>query len=347
MKLKLTPVIPNPDNMTLPLWDNSNRIAKILYRIRPYGIISWHVLKKGVPFMEIARTQFPYVLPNANRPSAIAVEFTNHCNINCVYCNNPKIVRPRGFMSIKTFSRLIKNIIEMNISRVIVGGGEPTLHPKFASFTSELAKSVKFLSIVTGGQWTRKEIAYEMLEAPFDLIEISVDAGGKQNYEKSRKGACYKKLFNNLKLLKKAKKELRASSIINIRLMLRPSQKTIEKHQIKYWSQFSDIIMPQYIVKVDYVDYHEDIYLPVQHKTQAYPKCSIPFKEITVQWNGEIPLCGPSGNQIDLSHRLIIDNINESSISDIWDGKVFQQYRKGHRNRELDKIQVCRGCMGH
>lgn len=347
MKLKLTPVIPNPDNMASPLWDNSNRIAKILYRIKPYRKISWHALKKGVPLTEIARTQFPYILPNASRPSAICVEFTNSCNIKCVYCNNPKIVRSRGFLSAETFSRLIQNIREMKISRVIVGGGEPTLHPKFASFTSELAKSAKFISIVTSGQWIRNEIAYEMLKAPFDLVEISVDAGSRENYEKSRRGASFNTLFNNLQLLKNNKKELNASSIINIRLMLRPSQKAIEKQQIKYWSQFSDIIMPQYIVKIENVDYYEDIYLPVQHKTNAFPKCSIPFKEITVQWNGDVPLCGPSGNQIDLSLRLIIDNINENSISNIWNGKVFRQYRKGHRKMELDKLQVCKGCMGY
>jgi len=347
VKLKLTPVIQSPDNKENPLWDNSNRIAKILYRIKPYRTISWHVFKKGVPFTEIVRTQFPFMLPNANKPSALAVEFTNCCNINCIYCNNSKITRPRGFMSNETFSRLFQNIKEMNVNRVIVGGGEPTLHSEFACFTSKLAKSAKFLSIVTSGQWIRKEIPYEMLKAPFDLIEISVDAGSKENYEKSRRGASFDKLFNNLKLLLNAKKKLDASSLINIRLMLRPSQKIIKKQQIKYWSQFADIIMPQYIVKIKYVDYFEDIYFPIQHKTQAYPKCSILFKEMTVQWNGDIPLCGRSGNQIDSSLRFIVDNINENSISNIWNGKVFRQYRHGHKKRELDKIQACKGCEGY
>lgn len=347
MILKLTPAIPNPDNKAIPFWDNSNRIAKILYRIKPYCKISWHALKKGVLFIELARTQFPFMLPNANKPSALVVEFTNTCNIYCVYCNNPKIERPRGFMSTKTFSRLLQNIREMNISRVIVGGGEPTLHPQFASFTKELAKTTKFLSIVTNGQWKREEIFHEMLLAPIDLIEISVDAGSKKNFENSRKGASFDKLLHYLRLLQNEKKRLKAPSLINIRLMLRPSQKSIENQQIKYWSQFADIIMPQYIVKLKYVDYYEDIYYPIQYKTQAYPRCSIPFKELTIQWNGDVPLCGPSGNEINLLLRLIIGNINKNPIKDIWNGKVFQQYREGHRKRELDKIRVCKGCEGY
>lgn len=52
---------------------------------------------------------------------------------------------PRTFMSDDVFSNLIKRLDGLKkVDRIIVGGGEPTLHPKFNLISEELSKRTHF-----------------------------------------------------------------------------------------------------------------------------------------------------------------------------------------------------------
>jgi len=346
MRNIINPVIRNLRESGKPLFNNANRIARVLYRFAAYRKIVLQVLRKKVPLFDLVRSQFPFLLPDASAPPIVSIEFTNACNLRCVYCSSSLYLRPKGMMSTETFSKVVKSLKDLSVSRVrVVGNGEPTLHPKFPRFVSELARSVRFLSLVTNGQWRSEEIPYVMLKAPVDLIEISVDAGDKERYETSRIGGKFDKLLHNFRLLQKARKELHPATLINIRLMLRPSQRTEEKQLTAYWRAYADTVMPQYIFKRKDVDYSEDIYLPIHQETQEYPKCTVPFKMLDINWNGDIPLCSESARQIG-PPGLILGNINECTLKEIWYSQIMRQYRNGHRNRKLYQIPICKGCIG-
>ena len=326
------------------LFDNFNRIARILYRRRAYAKMILHAGGRRVPLLDLIRTQFPFVLPDARVPPQVTVEFTNVCNLKCIYCTNPLGLRPRGFMSVETFSRLVRGIRECGVNRVrVIGNGEPTLHPDFTRFVSELARSTRYVSVLTNGQWRSEEVFYAMLNAPVDLIEISVDGMTEEDYEKSRIGGCFNKLLRNLRQLQGAKRELRASSLINIRLMLRPSQRAVEKQLITYWREYADAVMPQYVLKRPQLNYDEDVYIGFHLDAQTYPKCSLPFKDLGVNWNGEVPLCAGSATQIG-PPGLILGTINHHSLRELWNSQIMRQYRAGHRDRQLEKIPICKGC---
>ena len=42
----------------------------------------------------------------------IYVEITNHCNLNCIMCNNDKLKRKRGFMDISLYKKIIDEIVK-------------------------------------------------------------------------------------------------------------------------------------------------------------------------------------------------------------------------------------------
>jgi MoaA/NifB/PqqE/SkfB family radical SAM enzyme len=328
------------------LWDNTDRIYRVLYRLKPYRKIAWGAFKKGVPVLDLLRAQFPFLLPDAPVPPMLSLEFTSLCNLKCLYCNTLMNLRKNGFMSPETFANLLHNIRQSGISRVRIQGGESTLHPEFGSMVRELAKSVKYLSITTNGQWIRDCIPYDLLQAPFDLIEISIDAGGKDTYEASRRNGSYDRLMDNLRHLRQLRDRLGAPSLLQIRLMLRPSTRAIAQEEADRLAPLVDTVMRQYIVKIKDMDYSEDVFMPVHQATNTYPRCSVPFKNLEVKWNGDVPLCGTAANQVE-SKRLILGNINGSSIQSLWNGKTMKQYRWGHRMRDESKMPFCRGCTGY
>jgi MoaA/NifB/PqqE/SkfB family radical SAM enzyme len=335
------------DSVNSPLFDNADRVARILYRLGAYRRLSWHMWRRGVPAREIFRTQLPLIEPKPHVPALVTVEFTNYCNLRCVYCTSPLGLRPRGFMPRETFERFLEGVRQLGVSRVrVVGNGEPTLHPEFTSFIRALSRTVPYVSVLTNGQWKYPtEIINAMLESPVSMVEISVDGSNKDGYEKSRLGGLFERLLENLTSLKTSKRTLRSQTITNLRLMLRPSERAVEKQLMAFWSNYADTVMPQYVVARKHLTHKEDVYTSAQFHNHSYPKCSAPFKSLEVTWDGNVPLCSLSAQQIG-APGLILGNVMTAMLGDLWNGNVMHQYREGHYKREASKMPICKGCTG-
>jgi MoaA/NifB/PqqE/SkfB family radical SAM enzyme len=345
MKLK-SPFYKNIKNPLLPIFDNSNRFARILYRYNSYRKIFFESAKKGVPILDLLRAQFPFHFSDSETPPIVAIEFTNYCNLKCPYCTSPLGLRERGYMSDNLFAKVINDLKKIKTNRIqLVGNGESTLHPNFEYFITELGKTGKYISIVTNGQWLNKEIPNQILNAKVDLIEISIDMGGKENYENSRINGKYEKLIENLIALKSLKESLNAKTIINIRLMVRPSQQNEYQTELKFWQQYADRVMPQYLTKINNTAYSTDLFTPLQSQNNTYPKCSMPFKHLEIKWTGEVLMCYYTQYQIG-NKGLVIGNINSNSILELWNCKIMKQYREAHRKRINSNMPACKGCPG-
>jgi MoaA/NifB/PqqE/SkfB family radical SAM enzyme len=328
------------------LYDNANRIARIAYRFNPYFNILKSFIRKKVRPQDIVGTHFPFIFPDLKKPPIVALELTNVCNLKCPYCTSPLGLRPRGYMSEETFSRLENDLIKADCSRMtMVGNGESTLHPQFIPYVERLSKAVRYLSIVTNAQWIRPGIAEALLKN-FDLIEISVDPGGKEIYEKSRPNASYEKLIQNLTELKTLKKELGSKSLINIRLMIRAGESTRINEYKEFWKQYCDFTMVQHLIHIKGTEETEILNRSVYNNDQSYPKCTYPFKHIEVRWKGDVLLCHYSQFQLG-QPGVPAGDINKEGLLDIWNGPVMKQYRKAHRERDFEKMPACKGCNGY
>ena len=92
---------------------------------------------------------------------------------------------------------------------------------------------------MTNGPWRNPEVADVLLQW-FDLIEVSVDAGGPEQYEEARAGASFGLLRSNLELLRRRRAETGSDAAINIRLMIRPSTNSDEDSERELWTGFGD-----------------------------------------------------------------------------------------------------------
>jgi len=96
-------------------------------------------LKKGIPLKKLIQLNYPFKLPDLPKPPILSVNFTDACDLQCVYCNNPLFPYPRTMMSDEVFNCLLKNLKKAKINRVRIGGGELTLHPKCALMLKQLS----------------------------------------------------------------------------------------------------------------------------------------------------------------------------------------------------------------
>jgi len=332
-----------PKNGVTPFIDNTRHLARILYRWRSYrGLVG--LMLGRVPFTSILRTQYPYLLPDSPVPPSVTVEFTNLCNVSCTYCTSPLALRPQGMMAEATFARLLEQLRLAGAKRVrLVGNGEATLHPQFAEFARRLASTVPFVSLVTNAQRVTDRVLDGILDAPIRYVEVSVDGGDAEAYERSRIHGRFDRLLVNLRRLKAERDRRRSPTRINLRLMVRPSQATEEAALEAFWRPYTDSLMKQYVIKRRELDLDPDVYQNVQRVSGDFPRCTLPFKELDVMWSGDVPLCHYSAAQIG-EPGLLLGNINESTLTDLWRSPTMVQYRSAHRSRDAQQMPVCSGC---
>ena len=319
-------------------------IPWILKHLSYYVKLNTHILKKGVPLKEILILKFPFWFSDAKIPPLLSVDITDACNLKCNYCNNPFFPHPRTMMSKEVFEALIEHLKRQNVSRIRISGGEPTLHPQFDTMLKEMSHYCKYLSIITNGQWKNKEITEKLLDCGLSFIELSMDAGGKEIYEKNRPGADYDLFLQNLKDLYELRNRKKTDLIIRIRLMLRPSTLSLEKEDSHYWKQFSDCVLPQHILQHPETPPQEDVFMQDSILQNQLPVCTVTYRDLQIRPDGKVPLCPVKGCAINLEDRIFIGDIQKDDILDLWNAPMLKQMRNAHRKRQGEILNLCRNC---
>lgn len=243
------------------------------------------------------------------------------------------------------FDRVIEDVRRFKIQRVKLIGGEPTQHPHFPSMIGRLARATKYLQLVTNAQWRTQEIPEAIIDAPVNLIEISIDAGGKEIFEASRLRGSYDRVLSNLQLLSKLKDRSKGKSTLNVRLMIRPSTKHHLASDTQFYKRWADTVMPQNLLEVSGLDNKVDVFTPLHVSEQTAPRCSHPFKCLEVKWDGSIPLCGPNAYAA-REKRIELGNIHTTTLGSAWNSPELKTYRHAHRWRKNEDMPACQGCKG-
>lgn len=251
---------------------------------------------------------------------------------------------PNGIMPEATFCRVIEDIRAFGIERVKLIGGEPTIHPRFPEMVRRLGVATKYLQLVTNAQWRDPAIAEAVIDA-VDLIEISIDAGGREVFEAARRGASYDRLLQNLAHLAQLKRQKGARSTINVRLMVRPSTQSNRRAEERYYRQWADTVMPQNLLAIPQLGYTEDVYVAQHIEEGSFPRCTHPFKCLEVKWSGDMPLCGPN-SYVSTDRRISLGNLSDTTMVAAWNDPRLRQYRLAHRRRDPSMMPACRGCKG-
>jgi hypothetical protein len=100
------------------------------------------------------------------------VEITNHCNSKCEYCPHPKMTRPKGLMSMKTYRKVLKKQ-ELDFME-LHGFGEPLMHPLIYDFVRMAHKRGLKTRFSTNGLLLSGEIMDKLVDSGLDLLWISI-----------------------------------------------------------------------------------------------------------------------------------------------------------------------------
>jgi len=122
----------------------------------------------------------------------LELQITNECNLRCKHCYIGD--EPRSELSVKQIGDILREFEEMQGLRVLITGGEPLLHTKFAAVNEMLQdfmlRKVLFTNGVALKKGNLKGLNVEEIQVSIDGLEEAHDAlRGKGTFNRSMEAA--------------------------------------------------------------------------------------------------------------------------------------------------------------
>lgn len=140
----------------------------------------------------------------------VILELTTSCNLNCKHCfyKNSDEFLSNCFIQKEEAFRLIRKFKMNGIKKLVLTGGEPTIHPDFIEIVEYAKLNIPKVTLCTNGV-IGKSLMYKIIDMNFDTYTVSIDSCESANHDEFR-GRCgaHAKVLLFTELLVKNKKNL-------------------------------------------------------------------------------------------------------------------------------------------
>jgi radical SAM protein with 4Fe4S-binding SPASM domain len=263
-------------------------------------------------------------------PDIVQIESTNLCNAKCVFCPRDEMHRRQGVMEMELFQKIVDECAALGITHVRMHNyGEPFLDKQLVEKV-RYAKSrgIAEVGMISNGSLITEELARGMIDAGLDAINISVDAGGRETFERTRLKLNYDEVTGNVRTLARLRGELGRKHPKLILSFVRQHNSAEERAFIEEWRAIAD--------KIHVTDLHNWAGTLHTQSEVRYP-CYRIWLTFTVLWDGRVSLCCA-----DFDGRHILGDLRTSTIAQIWNSRAYRAVRRQH----LDDggPEICRSC---
>jgi len=288
-------------------------------------------------------------------PITVLVETVSVCNLRCSFCPTGDVVlskstgKYRGLMDMPLFEKIVSDIDEFPspISVLhIQKDGEPLLHKEFVDMVSMAGSSqnIKRVETTTNGTMLNPDLNQRIVESPLARIKISVYGLSNQDFkETAGVEVDFKKYVENIKDLYLRKTKLQ----IYIKIMEEGLSQGQKDFFLETFGDICDTIFFEHCVE-NWPEFDSGNTLQTMsgnigmlgQPVRAYKKvCPQPFYNLTVCADGTVTACCA-----DWEVKLIVGNVKESSLLEIWKNDTFNDFRMMMLRGERKNHPVCGTC---
>ena len=108
----------------------------------------------------------------------VVLELLSSCNLNCEHCfyRASNKSHSSDFLSKEEIFKLIDKFLENDIYKVVLSGGEPTLHPSFVEISKYAMSKIQKVSACTNGVILDKNLENKVVELNFSTYTVRVNS---------------------------------------------------------------------------------------------------------------------------------------------------------------------------
>jgi MoaA/NifB/PqqE/SkfB family radical SAM enzyme len=263
-------------------------------------------------------------------PDIVQIESTNICNAKCVFCPRDEMERKQGVMDFALFRKIADECAALGIGHVRMHNyGEAFVDRRLVEKVTYAKRvGIPEVGLISNGSLITEAAARGMVEAGLDAINISVDAAGKDVFERTRVGLKYEKVVNNIERLIRIRDESGRRRPKLILSFVRQDNSDEERAFIEHWGSKAD--------KIHITDLHNWAGT-LNHESDVTFPCYRPWLTFTVLWDGRVSLCCA-----DFDGRTILGDLRTHTIEEIWNNEVYRQTRHDHLDHGGPAI--CQSC---
>ena len=278
----------------------------------------------------------------------LTIENTNICNANCRFCAHKYMKRPKQIMSDEMFKHSVSQFAAaggriLNLTPIV---GDPLVDNRLIDkirFAKEL-KSISYVTLFTNLIGSLCFNAEDILSSGLSEINVSTCIGDKDMYGRIFGVDKYDRVMENLDNLLRT--NLRHGNKVKVMIHVRgdkPYKKITSSGDYKHLRQL-------YGRTICHIDTEFDNWncrikekdLPKGHKFRKLRNmlepCSELYYGMIIFVNGDVGICW----RRDLEADLVIGNIYEHSLEQIWRGEKLQKIREEWVKGNIPGI--CRRC---
>lgn len=249
-------------------------------------------------------------------------------------CPREHLSRPRGTMDTPFFESIIDQLKEGGTPEVhLQGYGEPFLDEgiyKKIRYAHDAPIPVTFM--VTNASLLTEENCVKVIESGLDKLKISFYGLDKDEYERVHKGLSYGEVRENVLRLLAVKKRMKAGKpLVSLKYigLLRKFFFFVLQWGLKTRVSFARLH--------NYGDGRDFNAPDLKKEDRVCPMVTNPVMQVL--WDGRVvPCC------YDFDGKMILGDLHKESVTDVWNGKAYNDFREIHRKKEFKKLPYCLKC---
>ncbi len=282
-------------------------------------------------------------------PLHINFELKIGCNLKCPSClcslpfkDWPYPVSIKKEIKIDKYFTIIDECAKHGLLSIELNGvNEPFLYENIVECIKYAReKGIMHISLHTNAMLLTKKLSQQIMESGLTTISFSLDSFYKETYNKVRVGGDYNKVIKNINNFLNLKKTLNLVFPFTRVSLTRSKINFNEIEEFKsYWNSRVNIVSTSFfynpfVGNEQYNQIEKDYRL---EKRSDYV-CYQPYQRIFIFNNGNVaPCCSMFGG------NLIVGNIYNSSIFDIWNSYTMKTMRQNIKNKKI-LLDPCRKC---
>ena len=306
------------------------------------------------------------------KPTIFNIETTNYCNMTCIMCPRTIFMKRKNvWIEDETFEKILSSIkpyekkeledfwtwLEKNtpfnhkeisengfyfsvVSRCLIlhGYGEPFLD-KFLIKRIKLCKEKNIPTYFSCTPATMTvEKATEAMGAGLNVLKFSLDAMDDESIKSIRgKKANYNESIEKiLQLIEIKKKNNFQTVFVPCMISFKKNEESLmlQKNFLDFWK---DKEVYAYIKSQDNRWLFEQDKNLKNNSHYAKQYCEYPWTSLTVMADGNVVPCTQISN-----NEIVLGNIKEKSLEEIWNGKPYQDFRKMHISGKFPDNHKCK-----
>ena len=297
----------------------------------------WKIYEKR---MNILSSGNPQNWNEIDFPVEISLELTNYCNLRCVMCPTPFLKRARGYMTETLFNRVARDISdEKGFLFLPQGFGELLLHKKLFELLDFAFKlGIRPIVVLTNGMLLN-EINLAGFLNRVNVMVVTIDGVTAKTYESIRVGGRLQIVAHNIERLLEMRGGNQTPHLVLRIIEMKETEGEIDSFK-DFWSDrigSGDIIQV-----VDFNDWAGKVAYrgigEVRQERERTP-CRMLWKNLSVYYDGQVSPCC-----YDAEGELIVGNVLEQNLKEIWNGSSLKKVRGIHLRHQFQNIPICSRC---